>query len=122
VTPIGGPRAGGTLIEIVGKNFGNSADGIVVFIGTKECTSLGMTQTGSLSCITPPGDGAGVTVSVVIGDYDRILVAGPFGGHQRDTAATSPSPIRSRRARWERRRSRLAFPSEVSRISTRRTG
>ena len=82
VTPIGGPRAGGTLIEIVGKNFGNSADGIVVFIGTKECTSLGMTQTGSLSCITPPGDGAGVTVSVVIGDYDRILVAGPFGGHQ----------------------------------------
>ena len=82
VTPIGGPRAGGALIEIVGKNFGNSADGIVVFIGHKECTSLGMTQSGSLSCITPPGDGAGVTVSVVIGDYDRILQQGPFGGHQ----------------------------------------
>ncbi|EEH57805.1 uncharacterized protein MICPUCDRAFT_67563, partial [Micromonas pusilla CCMP1545] len=82
VTPIGGPRAGGTEIEIVGKNFGNSADGIVVFIGDKECTSLGMTQTGSLSCVTPPGDGAGVTVSVVIGDYDRILQQGPFGGHQ----------------------------------------
>jgi hypothetical protein len=82
VTPIGGPRSGGTLIDIVGKNFGNSADGIVVFIGDKECTSLGMTNTGSLSCITPAGDGAGVTVSVVIGDYDRTLQQGPFGGHQ----------------------------------------
>ena len=82
VTPIGGPRAGGTLIEIVGKNFGSSAEGIVVFIGDKECTSLGMTKSGSLKCITPPGDGAGVTVSVVIGDYDRTLQQGPFGGHQ----------------------------------------
>ena len=30
----------------------------------------------------PAGRGAGVTVSVVIGDYDRILQQGPFGGHQ----------------------------------------
>ena len=82
VTPIGGPRAGGTLIEIVGENFGNSADGMVVFIGEKECTSLGMTQRGSLTCITPPGEGHGVTVSVVVGDYDRTLQQGPFGGHQ----------------------------------------
>ena len=82
VTPIGGPRAGGTLVEIVGENFGNSADGIVVFIGEKECTSLGMTQRGSLTCITPPGEGHGVTVSVVVGDYDRTLQQGPFGGHQ----------------------------------------
>ena len=82
VTPIGGPRAGGTLIEIVGENFGNSADGIVVFIGEKECTSLGMTQRGSLTCVTPSGQGHGVTVSVVVGDYDRTLNTGPFGGHQ----------------------------------------
>ena len=86
VTPVGGSSEGGTLIEIVGQNFGASADGIVVFIGNQECTSLGMTQSGSLSCITPPKEpgttGIGVTVSVVVGDYDRVLQLGPFGGHQ----------------------------------------
>jgi hypothetical protein len=82
VTPIGGTRAGGTTIEITGQNFGSSADGVVVFIGDKECVSLGMTARGSLSCITPPGDGAGITVTVMIGDYDRNLLQGPFAGHQ----------------------------------------
>ena len=92
--------ARGTLIEIVGKNFGNSADGIVVFIGHKECTSLGMTQSGSLSCITPPGDGAGVTVSVVIGITTGSCSRAPSEDTRRDTAETRAWSIRSHRARW----------------------
>lgn len=82
VEPFAGPRSGGTLIEITGKNFGSSVDGLTVFVGEQECTELRMTQRGSLVCLTPPGEGVGVTVSVVVGDYDRNLKHGPFGGHQ----------------------------------------
>lgn len=82
VEPFVGPRSGGTRIEIAGKNFGSSVDGLTVFVGEGECTELAMTQRGSLICRTPPGEGVGVTVSVVVGDYDRNLRHGPFGGHQ----------------------------------------
>ena len=43
----------------------------MVFIGDKVHV-VGYDQHGVVGCITPPGD-AGVTVSVVIGDYDRTL-------------------------------------------------
>ena len=123
VTPIGGPRAGGTLVEIVGENFGNSADGIVVFIGEKECTSLGMTQRGSLTCITPPGEGHGVTVSVVAGDYDRTLQQGPFGGHQAGHCGDESAEYPFSACRLgEGRRSKPASRSAGSRTWTRRTG
>ena len=127
VTPVGGSSEGGTLIEIVGQNFGASADGIVVFIGNQECTSLGMTQSGSLSCITPPKEpgttGIGVTVSVVVGDYDRVLQLGPFGGHQAGHCGDGARsrPVLEVHARGGEPRGGRARSAD-SRTSTRRTG
>ncbi|XRA98808.1 EGF-like domain-containing protein [Pycnococcus provasolii] len=82
VVPSGGRRAGGDFVEIFGKGFGSTPDGVTVFIGEQECLDVAMTSTGSLRCVVPPGEGQGLTVSVVIGNYARNVQKGPFGGHQ----------------------------------------
>ena len=82
VVPSGGLRAGGTEVEIIGKGFGSTPEGVTVFIGSKVCLNVAMTNTGSLRCTVPPGEGKGLTVSVVIGDHERNVERGPFGGHQ----------------------------------------
>ena len=82
VEPFFGTRKGGSRIEIFGSGFGSDLQGLTVFVGEKECTGLEMTVQGSLACLTPPGEGIGVTVTVAVGDYDRNLRNGPFGGHQ----------------------------------------
>jgi len=69
-------------VEISGRGFGESSDGVTVFIGESECKGVTMLANGRLNCVVPPGEGIGLTVTVVVGDYDRNLQQGPFGGHQ----------------------------------------
>ena len=70
------------LLRGMAVSFGSNVEGLTVFVGEKECTKLEMSVTGSIKCLTPPGEGIGVTVTVSVGDYDRNLRSGPFGGHQ----------------------------------------
>ena len=96
ISPSGGPRAGGTTLTIKGKNFGSSSEGITVFIGLLECKNTAMTRGGDITCVSPPGTGEGLTVSVVVGDYVTNVNRGPLrnatapGPHQASHAASDP--------------------------------
>lgn len=62
VSPATGSTLGGTTITITGTNFfsGSSVD-----LGGSACTSVNVTSTTSLNCVTPAGAAGAVTVSVV---------------------------------------------------------
>jgi hypothetical protein len=75
VTPPIGPVAGGTSIVVKGKGF---APGARVFVGALEATSVSVTNSTTLSAITPPGAAGYAAVRVTVDDVDGVLPQGFF--------------------------------------------
>jgi cysteine-rich repeat protein len=69
-TVLGAPEAstdGGELITIVGNYFRtNPLAAVSVTLGTKPCTGAAWVSPSEVSCVTPPGSGSGIAVTVVI--------------------------------------------------------
>lgn len=61
VTPISGPSAGGTVIQITGDNLGSSARDIMglTVAGYNCLATIEYISSNKLMCTTPPGDGMG---------------------------------------------------------------
>ncbi len=84
VVGAGGPTAGGIIIGVVGRNFGNQSSGVTVSVGASAC------QTGSpgtgvshtrIDCQLPPGQGSAAPVEVTVlgrqGDGATYAYAAP---------------------------------------------
>ena len=73
---------GGDVVTIIGESFGESGEEVDVLIGGKKCTDVVVVSTEMLTCVTPPGKGDAIPVSVVTGGqpseiYDWFEYDGP---------------------------------------------
>ncbi len=71
VTPIVGPSLGGQQISIMGSGF---SEGMRVLIGDGECSSVQVTSSGVLSCVTPPHAGGLVSVLLISSEGELALL------------------------------------------------
>ncbi len=100
VTPAHGPTAGGTMVTLIGSNFGTTSATLMVTLGGNSCSNVSWTQT-NISCATPPGNGTqlfqvGVnnesSTSRIAFNYDPPVIASvnPLSG---PTAGGTPMTI-----------------------------
>lgn len=76
ISPTSGPVAGGTDVAVFGANF---EDGVKLFIGETEASSVVRVTKSRLTAKTPPGAAAGaVTVKVVNPDGQEAALANGF--------------------------------------------
>ena len=61
ITPISGPSCGGTLIQIIGKNLGDSKEDIIALTvaGYDSLATVEYLSSSKLMCTTSPGEGVG---------------------------------------------------------------
>ncbi|MGC2184979.1 MAG: IPT/TIG domain-containing protein, partial [Terriglobales bacterium] len=73
VSPNGGPTAGGTAVTITGANF---AAGATVTFGNAAATNVNVTNTTTITAITPAGSVGAVTVTVAANGQSGSLANG----------------------------------------------
>ncbi len=79
LSPSYGPRAGGTRVEINGRNFQTWGEDIVVMFGSSAAITLPGATTTQIAVETPPGDSLGpVDVLVTDGGQRQVLVPDGF--------------------------------------------
>ena len=64
--------AGGTLVEIHGRHFGNVSNGVVATIGADICNKTTLIHDGLIECEAGPGFGIGRVVGVQIGSETML--------------------------------------------------
>jgi len=73
------PAGGGAAVTLFGSNLGTSASQIAaVLVGETACLSWRLLTENTIECVTPPGVGAALTVSVVTAGGIRGRSAIPF--------------------------------------------
>ncbi|MCM2277910.1 MAG: IPT/TIG domain-containing protein [Oligoflexia bacterium] len=75
VTPVSGPKNGGTTITLSGTGF---SSGIAVSVGGSDCTGVMVSSAGTLSCVTPAHGAGVVDITVTNPDGQTGSLAGAF--------------------------------------------
>ena len=73
VSPNGGPTGGGTAVTITGANF---AAGAIVTFGNAAATNVNVTNSTTITAITPAGTAGAVTVTVAVNGQSGSLANG----------------------------------------------
>lgn len=79
VIPTTGNSAGGLPVTVLGSNFGVGDFEPTVYVGDTACSRTLYVSDSKLVCVTPPGGGAGVDVSVAVSNQHGTPLPSAFG-------------------------------------------